>query len=345
MITPGAQTRLRRRTFLQLALAGSASGALAACAPSPLISPDETPHVQPTLDDARRQTAQATADLIALADGCAAIPGADPAFVSWCSALSAQHGAHLTVLCQADPLGGVLADPTPIEEITAGELAIPGSQAEAAGALAAQETALADLISALPTSAVGADADAGLAGSMALLWISQLLCAQLAAQVLGSGDGSAFNRPVPVAGDAVPAKTEMGDLGAAEQVLLSQQRALVFGLQALYGRVDYLDPTADLLAARLGEAMRERDAVAATIVASEATPEPQPPEYTMPGDVTDATQTALIWGALEVNVMNAWARLGAVDASSRTQAVQQGMAQAGRAGDRGVALSYWPGWV
>lgn len=343
MIPPDHHRGLRRREFMRLALAGSAAVTLAACAPNPLITADQSPKPQPTLDDARRQTAQSAADLAALATACAGLEDADEAFAAWCTALAAQHQAHLSVLCQADPLGGVLADPTPIEQITAATPAVPAAQAEAMQVLAQRHAELAELTSSVAaTQSGGSDADQ--TAGMALLWISQWLCAQVAATAFGSGDAAALS-PAPVQGEAVPARTEMGDAAQARQVVLSHQRALVFGLQALYGRADYTQPIDGQLAARLSEAMRERDATAAAITAGGATPEPQPPEYAMPGEVTDPSQTAQIWGALELAVMNAWARLAAVDAAGRADASQQALTQAGRARDLGTALPFWPGWV
>lgn len=344
MIRPGEHPRLHRRDLLRLILVGSVTATLTACAPSPLITADRAPQAAPTLDQARRQVAQATANLIALTDASITVPDADEAFKSWCEALSSQHRAHLTVLCQADPLGGVLADPAPIETITADEVVAPGSQAEAMSALAEQELALAELLSTMPPSTATGKTDTDFTASMALLWDSQWICARTAAAALGSENSSDFG-PAPVIGDAVPALTEMGDLLEALQVLLSQQRALVFGLQALYGRVDYREPIADQIAARLGQAMRERDATAAAIVADGGSPDPQPPEYVMPGDITDPSQAAQIWGALELAVLNAWARLAAVETSNHAQTLDQVFAQAERTRARGVALTYWPGWV
>ena len=143
MIPPDHHRGLRRREFMRLALAGSAAVTLAACAPNPLITADQSPKPQPTLDDARRQTAQSAADLAALATACAGLEDADEAFAAWCTALAAQHQAHLSVLCQADPLGGVLADPTPIEQITAATPAVPAAQAEAMQVLAQRHAELA----------------------------------------------------------------------------------------------------------------------------------------------------------------------------------------------------------
>ncbi|WIY81583.1 DUF4439 domain-containing protein [Propionimicrobium sp. PCR01-08-3] len=337
-------TSLRRRDFLRIAMAGAGASVLAACAPSPLIESAPRATETPVLDDARRQAAQAAADLEASALASAALGDADADFASWCQALAAQHHTHLTLLCQADPLGGVLADPTPVEQVQAGDLAEPADQAEAMTMLAEQEGSFATMISTLPATAAGQDSDPDEASSMALLWVSQWLAANIAGSVLGSGDSGSLGA-APVAGDAVPARAEMGDLAASRQVLLSRQRALVFGLQGLYGRVDYADPTADKLYQRLGDAMKERDATAAELTASGVTPDAPLPEYTLPGDITDASQTNQIWGSLEAAVMAGWARIAAVDAGERTEASQQALAQAGRARDLGIALSYWPGWV
>ncbi len=139
-----AGRRLPRRELLLFA--GGVT--LAGCVPSPLIEPDanRTPEPAPTLDTPRRSAAQQTATLAAFVTGCAETPGTDSTFAAWCAALAEQHHAHLQVLVQTDPLGGVQADRTPLEQITAGPVTVPTGYPEAMLELANRETALADLL-------------------------------------------------------------------------------------------------------------------------------------------------------------------------------------------------------
>lgn len=329
----------QRRDLLRLVAGLPLVGLLGACAPSPLIVPDadSSPMPAPTLDDARRSAAQAAASLAALAARSAELPDAEPAFAAWCSALAEQHRAHQVVLSQADPLGGVQADHTALEAIEPDPTPPLGSAAEAQALLAAGERSLAEQLARVLV-------DPPTTPSLALLWISQWLAAEVTAQVFAAETSAQFG-PAPVVGGAVPAETEMGGLPEARQVLLSHQRALVFGLQTLLGRAAAGDPAQNLLATRLGEAMRERDLSAAAIVASGASPAPVAPVYELPGDADDPAQRAQIWGRLEAGVLAGWARLAAVAPDERQAACQAALVQAGRSRGHGQALPYWPGWV
>ena len=330
--------RLPRRSLL--GLVGLGAAALAGCAPSPLITPGagSTPLPPPTLTDARRSAARAAATLAEAAVAAGQAPGVDGSFATWCTALAQLHRAHLEVLAQADPLGGVQADHSPIEEITAARFEAPTDQASAMALLAGLETGLAEELA-------GVGAQAGHSPGEALLWISQQVAAAIHGGALSAGDLAALG-PAPVAGGAVPAElTEPGSPDDARQVLLSHQRALVFGLQAVLGRLAFDDPMVDVVSARLGEVMRDRDATAAALVAADATPEPPAAQYQLPGDATDPAQRDQIWGRLELAVATGWARLAAVDAADRMTAVNSMTDQCNRARRLGIALPHWPGWV
>lgn len=328
-----------RRVVRRTLLAAAGSIALAGCVPSPLIEADadRTPAPAPTLDDQRRSAAQLTATLVEYAAGCAAIPETDQAFAGWCAALAEQHRAHLRVLTQADPLGGVQADRTPLEQITPEPVTIPGGYPEAMIELAGRETELADLLD-------GYAMDRSLDPSHALLWVSQTVAARSTAAVMTHANPASIG-PAPQPGTAVPAEIEAGTTAEARQVLLSRQRALVFGLQEVLGRISFDDPMVNVVNARLGEAMRERDQTAELISAAGQTPEAQPAEFEMPGDTTDPAQRDRIWGQLEAAVLAAWGRLGAVDAAGREGAMAQMVVQLARMRDRGTAPPHWPGWV
>lgn len=339
MTQPSPANRWQRRQFLALTASGSAAFLLAGCAPSPLIIPDagRSPMPAPTLDDQRRSAAQEAATLAALAGAIAAIPGADVGFSAWCAALAEQHLAHLTVLGQADPLGGVQADHTPLEQISPAPLTLPANPAEAMAVLAGEERRLAESLAPM-VHAVDQTS------SMALLWISQRLAAQVAAGALEAGVTTALG-PAPIAGGAVPAETEAGDLPTARQVLLTHQQALVFGLQSMLGQVRFDDPLAGPLEARLGEAMRERDLTAAAITASGATPSPPAPGYALPANPPGPIETPAAWGRLELAVLAGWARVAAVDPTGREEASVHAFTQAMRTRGLGEPLPYWPGWV
>lgn len=339
MTVPLPAPHCRRRGLLQLFVGGGAGLLLSACAPSPLVTPNanRSPVPAPTLDAARREAARASATLAALADGCATVVDAAAPFVDWCTAVAEQHRAHQTVLSQADPLGGVQSDHTPLELIEPTPIPVPATQAEAMTLLAAEEKGFAESLS--PSVA-----DADQSASNALLWISLRLAAQVATAAFGAASLDALG-PSPVPGDAVPAETEVGDRITALQVLLGHQRALVFGLQALLGRVAADDPLVDVIGGRLGEAMRERDETAAQITASGATPAPAEPNYTLPGDATDPAQRAQVWAGLELAVLAGWTRLAAADPADRETAASRALSQAARVRSLGKPLPYWPGWV
>ncbi|MGI5952676.1 MAG: DUF4439 domain-containing protein [Brooklawnia sp.] len=331
---------LTRRNFLQYAAGLPVVAGLAACAPSPLITPqaDTSPMPAPTMDQPRRLAARAAADLAELASGCAAIAEADGRLTDWLAALAEQHRAHQTVLSQADPLGGVQSDHSPLEEIVASPLPVPATQDDVMRVLAAQHNRLADILQPMvddPASEPG----------MALLWISQQLAARITAAAMEPADVAGLGPP-PTAGGAVPAELSApGDAEQARQVLLSHQRALVFGLQAMLGQAAHDDPVAAALGDRLGQAMRERDQTAAQISDTGTSPEPAAAEYELPGGSADPSQRELTWGRLEYAVAAAWARVAAMDAAGREDASANALVQASRARDHGFALPYWPGWV
>lgn len=327
-----------RRRFLAL-LGGATTGVLTACAPSPLISlgSEHSASPSPVLDADRRAAAVGAATLADLATRCAGMPGADPTFAAWYAGLADMHRAHLTVLAQADPLGGVQANHTPIETISVHPVGLPSTPTDATALIASQETALAGLLTPIALGSAASPA-------WALLWLSQTVAAQTYAAALAQGQTDALG-PAPSVGTAVPADVAAGTPPEAQQVLLSRQRALVFGLQTLLGHLGHTDQRVDPLSRRLGEAMRERDSTSATITAAGATPAPPAPQFTLPGDASDPAQTERIWGELELAVMAGWARLGAVDAAARAGALQQIVTQAARARGHGVALPHWPGWA
>ena len=339
MTVPLPAPRCRRRGLLQLFAGGGAGLLLSACAPSPLIASDadRSPVPAPTLNTPRRDAARASASLAALADGCAKVADAGASFVDWCTAVAEQHRNHQVVLSQANPLGGVQTDHTPLEPIEPTPIPVPTTQAEAMTLLAAEETALAVSLS---PSITEADQSA----SNALLWISLRLAAQVSAAAFGAASVDALG-PFPVPGDAVPAETEVGDRMTSLQVLLGHQRALVFGLQALLGRLAADDPQVDVVGNRLGEAMRERDETAAQVTASRGTPVGAEPNYTLPGDITDPAQHTRVWAGLEFAVLAGWTRLAAASAADRETAADWAFRQAVRVRGLGEPLPFWPGWV
>lgn len=340
MTSAGATPRLDRRQLLGLLAVGALG--LAGCAPSPIITAGAgaTPQPAPTLSDARRSAARAAATLADAASAGAAVAGVEAGVAAWLTALAEQYRAHHQVLVQADPLGGVQADHAPLEQIASAGFEAPLDHAQAVGLLAGLCSAHAEDLAGV-VAALDADDSPGLA----LFWISQQVAAQAYSAVLAAGDGAGLGA-APVAGAAVPAElAEPGTPDEARQVLLSHQRALVFGLQTMLGRLNFDDPMVNTVTARLGEAMRERDATAAALTAAGATPEPPAAQYQLPGDAADPAQRDSIWGRLELAVATGWARLAAVDASGRIDATAAMQAQCVRARELGVALPYWPGWV
>lgn len=338
-----APSGLARRSFLRLAGCGVGMAALAGCSPSPLVDLAPTPSSIPTLDANRRAIAQANADLAVLASTSSLLAGIDDPFKVWAESLADQHLAYQKLLCQADPLAGVKANPTPVETIT-GAAASVRSQSEAAQLIAAKESDLADLISSVASEPNTQSADSDQLASMSLVWISQWLSASVARDAMIHEDSSVLGPP-PVAGSVVPALTTIGTTAEAQQVVLTHQRALIFGLQAIYSRIVHPDDTKNLIYQRIGQVMRERDAMSSEITASGQTPPAQPPEYDIPGDITDPSQAQQIWGSLELAAMNAFARLAAVDDADRITAAGQALDHAERAHTLTTALPYWPGWV
>lgn len=337
--SPPPLPRYRRRGLLLGAIGIGAGTLLSACAPSPVILPDADRSVMPALSlaDDRRSAAEAASALGGLAEHCSTLPDADPVFANWCAALAAQHRAHQTVLSQADPLGGVQTDHTPLQQITPRALSRPTDQMAALALLASEEAALA---AQLTSNVMSVEQPA----SMALLWLSQRLAAQVAASALAAGTPQSLG-PAPVAGDAVPAEARVGDAASARQVLLGHQRVLVFGLETVLGRLAWDDPMVGVVGDRLGQAMRERDRTAAQISATGATPAPASASYQLPDGIADPTQHVHAWARLELAVLAGWARLAAADPDGREEACEMAFSQAGRVRSLGTPLPYWPGWV
>lgn len=315
-------------------------GALAGCAPSPVITgADQQLSASPArLDAARREAAHAEAALAALAASCADQAGAWSApggFGDWCAAAAQAHRHHVTVLLQADPLGGANADQTPLESPSPSPSAAVGNLAEALDAL---------------KSGYGAAATSHLASALdqhdpatAMLWAS-LYCYASAGQQLVTNhpDGSSFGVPTS-AGTAVPARITVGSRTETLQVLLSRVDALRFGLQTMIGRSGDSQPQ---MSDRTTAVEGLRNSVATQISAASATPSAPAIDYTLPGNVDDPSAWPQIWGQLESGVLAAWAPVAAASGGAeRSQALASMSAQSLQAPSHGVALNWWPGWV
>ena len=325
-------------------------GALAACAPSPVVSsgssattgtlgPDDPRYVAATIETA---LATLTTSLAATA------AGQDAGLVAWCEAASAAHAAHVRVLLQADPLGGTATDRSPIA-------ASPSPSATATPTGPGSLVQVYRDAEGSHRAAASAEQDP----SMRMLWSS---LAVFAARGAACADASSFT-PVPVAGHAVPVRVEAGTALDAMAVLLSRVDALRYGLETMIGRSG--GTRADMSARRdETDALRVELAGRITAAGGEA-PGPEL-EYEL-GD--DADSHEVIWAQLEDQLLAGWMRLaaattgdpvqsspGSVSPSpSRTQpsgglygldeVIDRATKQAGQAPRHGSGTCTWPGWV
>ena len=328
-----------RRHFLVGAAVAPALGWLVSCTPSPLIDSgtERTPMPAPTVSEQCLAAAELTQGLLTMTMAATELPNVTDQFADWCRALAQLHQTHLTVLLQANPLGGVQANHTPLATPPPFRWTPFANQAIAMAQIADAESLLA-------AKAAEFAGTAELTSPMALFWVAQVVSARTHGLALAQADPARLG-PAPVVGAAVPAEFSLGNPNEARQVLLSHQRALVFGLQTILGssaRGGEHDPA---IATRLVQAMQERDATAAQLRQASAEPDPPAKQYELPGQAGDPGQHHQIWGRLEYAVLTGWGRLAATDATARETATAQMITQAGRARDLGVALPYWPGWV
>lgn len=275
--------------------------------------------------------------LAALTGACAAQAAAWTApagFREWCSAASGAHSAHVTVLLQADPLGGVTTNRTPVEAMASASPAA-GSLGEALQAVASQYQATA--ASHRKTALTQTDP------AMAMMWVSLDCFAGFGAHLFAAHpDGASLGTPV-AQGSAVPARIAVGSRTEALQVLLSRIDELSFGLTSMIGRSGNNEPQ---MSARFTEVQGLRNAVSVQITAASASPTAPAVDYTLPGNVNDPNDWSRLWGQLEAGVLAGWAPVAASSAGAdRSSAMDSMVAQSPQPVTRGVPLSWWPGWL
>lgn len=331
----------------RMILAVPALGALAACAPSPVVSAGSSA-ASHTLapDDPRRVGAGVEASLGAFVEARRADAAADEdaGLAAWYEAAAAAHSSHVRVLLQADPLGGTRADPSPIAEPST-----PAPTPEPSGALA---QAYRDAEASHRAAASG-EQDS----SMRMLWCSLAVFAGRAAVALGGPDPF----PAPVAGRAVPVHVEPGTALDSADALVSRLDALRYGLETMIGRSG--GTRADM-SARRDEVEALRVEAAERIAAAGGRTAGPELEYELGGDPDDEDSRDGIWAGLEDAVLAGWLRLAAATPGAGESAGPSGtgspgaglpygldeildraVAQAGQAPARGLGTCWWPGWV
>ncbi|WP_143052765.1 DUF4439 domain-containing protein [Propionibacterium cyclohexanicum] len=317
-------------------------GALSGCAPSPVVvgSPAAGSASPAQLDAHRREAVREETSLAALNSSCAsgaAAWSAPAGFGEWCAAAAKAHAHHATVLAQADPLGGVNADHSPL-------MASPSPSAPAGGpsGLAEALVALRTGYETLAASHLGV-ALAQTEPVTAMLWASLYCYADAGRQlVTAHGDGASFAVPTGE-GSAVPARIVLGSRDETLQVLLSRVDALRFGLQAMIGRSG---DTQTQMVDRVAAVEELRNSIATQLASASARPSAPAIAYTLPGDVNDPSSWPQIWGKLESGVLAAWVPVAATSTGTeRSKALASMAAQSLQAPSHGVALSWWPGWV
>ncbi len=338
---PPPRVGISRRVLLGALAAAGGAVVLSGCSPNPVVSGDRrTTKVQraATLPESQRDAAvielglaAAFTELSARAEGWAADPGTP----QWCRAAATAHAAHAGVLVQADPLAGAHGDRTPLASLPAATPAPANDLTQALIQIETQLSAAIDRYRQLLADRIGAEA---------LLFVSLQACAQallsaVEAKLAGNGLGPALE-----AGAAVPVRVEVGSRAETLAVTLTHLDALVYALQTAIGRLPRRDPLAVTLETRLPQAQTERNQVAALIAGVGATPGAPQLHYELPPFGT-ALQMGNAIGALERNVMDGWARVAAASEVERAAALLAMNAQAAQVRARGVALSYWPGWV
>lgn len=346
---PGTALGCSRRTLLT-AITGGALATLAGCAPSPVIAHDSAN--KPSAPDAspsnRRDAAQAGIDLVLLLEllrGRAATWQLPDDLLVWLDGSQRMHDAHVTVLIQTDPLGGVNTDHSPIADLTAEDISLPGAAAEAWRLLELSETALATKCRQYCTESPP--------GPDALLWASLTVTASrsaAAANLLATA--ATRNQPLgripaaPITGSAVPFRVAVGSPVDAHQVLLSHVNALIYALQTGLGMYADNDPALASVKTRLTEAARSRDNVAQTIRGLAATPSPSPLSYQLPGAVEPMSEFTGTWRRMESRLLDGWGRVvAAEDEQRRDIALTQLIAQSELLDRLGTPLTHWPGWV
>lgn len=121
-------------------------------------------------------------------------------------------------------------------------------------------------------------------------------------------------------------------------VALSHIWALIQGLELGLGRLPRDHKLREYADARLPQIREARNRLRDLI---DGEPPLQPASLTMPNAMSDASEIKAGWAALELGVLDGYARLTAVDATWLTEM----QAQVPRVQSLGGRLPHWPGWA
>lgn len=312
-----------------------AVGTCAGCAPEPWIRPSFSGSPTPSrIPPGLRTIAGANAVTVAVATQLSTMGDITTEDRSWMRASLACHTAHQTVLCQADPLGGVQTDHSPLEQI------ITSIEAPAD-----QNTAAASYLTALGDSARAAVAAFDQSASFAetMLIASFLVATWACDQAVRQGWGALG--PAPVAGAAVPALITREAQDDPWQVLLDRQRALVYGLEVMSGTTLAAGADTSALDSRLTGAQLERDRTLARMTDRKIVPAPALSSYPMGEDPRSLDNQTTIWAELEMAVVNAQVSVIAASDSHRDEGYADIEPTLTQLRLLGAALPYWPGWI
>lgn len=239
----------------------------------------------------------------------------------WAPGLADAFTEQAARLASPDPLAGFQADLTPLPRFS--------SPATPSTRPTTQLSALVTTIAETARAARGQDLDTG----SALLLTSVEILARLVV------DTDPAQLLAPASGPMVPAEITLDATSCWQQVVRATD-ALVFALGAALGHTT--DPARfAVLSQRLGEAQRDQQQVVLAAadhdVAWTTDPDPE-----MSTDVSDVTSQDELIGSLELQVMNTWARIHALDSEL---GVGEAVVHAQRAMICGVPVPFWPGWA
>lgn len=308
---------INRRALLSL-LALGATG----CAGSPVVlgapaAPATQPVVEPTRSAAAEAAHASLAELRALLDALSNSPHWENQ--AWAGAAMAQTDAQLARLVVADPLS--LQEQDPVFDVRI-DAAHPPS--DAIVALNRLNDTVARTVDSLERAAAAAEG-AGL----------RLLYASISAAVLGLHDQSV----APVEATATPRALQETTVEASMPLLLGHVWALIYGLGVGLGRLPADDAAYAIGSARLTEARGLRNQLREEL--GSATPD-QPAAFELPTPMDTPAAILTAWGALELNVLDGYARLVAADADPRWRRDMLG--QVGPVQATATPLPWWPGW-
>ena len=285
-----------------------------AASPDPRLDVSSTPWQRTDLWQQAADAELLLAGVYGVADSMQ-LPGCS----TWCAAASAMHQAHATVLTQPNPWGG-FTEPTAFVLPEYGdENALKQDLAQdAKAALVADQAGLA----------------AATAGPEALLWASLVATAQVSVAFANDQNTAV---PTLSPGSVVPSQVDVGSTADAASAALDAANAVIYTATVGAAQASTSDGLKASLAATIGQAKAEKDALEAQINALGVTPSAPALSYPLGAGVgsDDAVQASL--APYQANLADGYVRLAG------TMTGQDAVDTAMKAGFTGT-MTWWPGW-